>query len=338
VQDGGLPNPRHGFPGNYFNNPALQRTFDNFLANKPGPGGIGLQDRYAAAWAHVAQRFQGNPSVLGYEIMNEPFPGGGFLSCVSPKRCPVKDRELTHLERKVDRAVRSADPHTLVFYEPFATFNFGFKDHIGSLDDPNAVFAWHDYCLSDEAAGCASHAATMANASAFAAHSGDGSMMTEFGATNSARDLRHMVLLADHHMVPWTEWAYCYCHDITTTSRKEGMVVDPFKAKRGANLVTSVLDSLAEPYPQVITGTPRSWGYDHSTRELSFTYTTRKASGSGSFPAKSITQIAAPRLDYPNGYTAKVKGGTVVSRLGARVVLVASSPGAIMVTVSIAPR
>jgi endoglycosylceramidase len=107
-----------------------------------------------------------------------------------------------------------------------------------------------------------------------------------------------MVSLADRYMVPWTEWAYCYCHDITTISRHEGMVVNPFKAARGANLVTSIRDSLVEPYPQVIAGTPRSWGYDHSTRTFSFTYATRKASGSGSFSAGSVTQIATPRLDY----------------------------------------
>src|SRR2546426_6402707 len=58
VQDDGLPNePKAGFPNNYFVNPALQRAFDNFWANRPGPDGVGLQDHYAAAWAHVAQRF-----------------------------------------------------------------------------------------------------------------------------------------------------------------------------------------------------------------------------------------------------------------------------------------
>lgn len=338
VEDGGLANPRHGFPGNYLTNPALQRAYDNFWADKPGPGGIGLQDRYAAAWAHVAQRFRGDPSVLGFEIMNEPFPGSNALACVRPAGCPVKDAELTGLERKVDRAIRSVDTRTLVFYEPFATFNFGFQDHIGSLKDPNAVFAWHDYCLVNEAAGCTTHATTMANAAAFVAHSGDGSMMTEFGATTSPRDLHQMVSLADHYMVPWTEWAYCYCHDITTSSRQEGMVVDPFKPKKGTNLVTSVLDSLVEPYPQVIAGTPRSWRYDHSTRMFSFTYTTRKVAGSGSFPAGSITQIATPRLDYPNGYTAQVKGGTIVSPPTTPVLRVASSSGATLVTISITPR
>jgi endoglycosylceramidase len=50
VQDEGLPaEPQAGFPANYFGMPALNRAFDHFWADDPGPGGVGLQDRYAAA-------------------------------------------------------------------------------------------------------------------------------------------------------------------------------------------------------------------------------------------------------------------------------------------------
>ena len=62
VQDDGLPNaPKLGFPLNYFVNIALNRAFDNFWKNVPGPGGVGLQDRYAAAWRHVAEYFGSTP-------------------------------------------------------------------------------------------------------------------------------------------------------------------------------------------------------------------------------------------------------------------------------------
>ena len=65
VQDGGLPNPTLGFPGNYLANPAVQHAFDVFWSNASGPGGVGLEDRFAAAWAHVAARFRSTRSVLG---------------------------------------------------------------------------------------------------------------------------------------------------------------------------------------------------------------------------------------------------------------------------------
>ena len=45
----GLPNPDAPFPTYYIQNPALQRAFDNFWANKAGPDGVPLQTHYAEA-------------------------------------------------------------------------------------------------------------------------------------------------------------------------------------------------------------------------------------------------------------------------------------------------
>ena len=92
VQDEGLESTHEGFPDNYFVDVALWRAFENLWANSPGPDGVGLQDHYAAAWAHVVQRFAGNPHVLGYEIMNEPFPGAEWTTCANPEgaRCSMK--------------------------------------------------------------------------------------------------------------------------------------------------------------------------------------------------------------------------------------------------------
>jgi endoglycosylceramidase len=59
----------------YVTSPAVQRAMDNFYANRAGPGGVGLQERYAAAWRKVAERFAANPTVVGYDLMNEPFAG-----------------------------------------------------------------------------------------------------------------------------------------------------------------------------------------------------------------------------------------------------------------------
>lgn len=136
-----------GFPGNYLEMPALQRAYDHFWENSPGPGGIGLQDRYAAAWRHVAQRFRGDRSVLGYELFNEPWPGTGYAACLTAAGCPAFDATLTAFNRRVDAAIRSVDRATLVWYEPNVLFDFGAPTNVGGLDDPNAGFSWHDYCL-----------------------------------------------------------------------------------------------------------------------------------------------------------------------------------------------
>lgn len=59
----------------YFTSEAVQTALDHFWANSPGPDGIGLQDHYARAWRRVAERFRDEPAVLGFDLMNEPYPG-----------------------------------------------------------------------------------------------------------------------------------------------------------------------------------------------------------------------------------------------------------------------
>jgi endoglycosylceramidase len=59
----------------YYVSEDVQAALDHFWSNSPGPDGVGLQDHYAEAWQFVAKRFQDEPAILGYDLMNEPFPG-----------------------------------------------------------------------------------------------------------------------------------------------------------------------------------------------------------------------------------------------------------------------
>ena len=59
----------------YDTSPAVQSALDHFWANSAAPDGKGLQDHYAQVWQFVAQRFRDEPAVLGYDLMNEPYPG-----------------------------------------------------------------------------------------------------------------------------------------------------------------------------------------------------------------------------------------------------------------------
>lgn len=59
----------------YLISPAVQTAFDNFWKNAAAPDGIGLQDHYANLWKHIAQRYANNTTIIGYDIMNEPFMG-----------------------------------------------------------------------------------------------------------------------------------------------------------------------------------------------------------------------------------------------------------------------
>ncbi len=58
----------------YFWGKACHRAFDNFWANRK-VNGKGLQDYYTACWVHIVERLGNKPAVIGFDVMNEPFPG-----------------------------------------------------------------------------------------------------------------------------------------------------------------------------------------------------------------------------------------------------------------------
>lgn len=58
----------------YFWGKACHTAFDNFWANRKVRG-KGLQDYYADCWAHIIEKIGNKPAVIGFDVMNEPFPG-----------------------------------------------------------------------------------------------------------------------------------------------------------------------------------------------------------------------------------------------------------------------
>ena len=333
--------PLLGFSANYFLLPALMTAYDNFWANATVDG-EGLQDWYAAAWQHVAAYFKANPYVLGYDLYNEPDPGSDIYSCLlSADGCPSFDATLTSFYTKVDRAIRQVNTTALLFGEPTLLFDIGNPSSLGSTGDTDSGFSFHLYCpfasvssLLDFACP-SSDTATFGNAEAVSSRTGDALLMTEFGATNDTGILGEDVAAAASAKVGWMMWAMCYCGDPTTSSSSEGLVNDLTQAPSGSNVNTGMLDALAVPHPDLVSGTPGGYGYDASTQVFTLTYSTERADGTGAFAAGSRTSVSVPAVQYPSGYHVTVAGGTAVSTGG--VLQVASCPGAATVTVTVSP-
>ncbi len=334
VQDGGLPNPKHGFPANYYTDPALQRAEDHFWANRPAPDGVGLQAHYAAAWRHVARMFRTAPGVLGYELLNEPSAGTQFLICLSAARCPAFDAQLTAFHRRVAQAIRTVDRRTLIFYEPDVGFDFGKATSVGALRHGAAGFAFHDYCVSASPNGGSSEPQGFANARGYVARTHEALILTEFGSNPFRVDLTGMVSLADRNMVPWIEWSYCPCRD-PTGATPDPVVLNPALPPLGSNVGRFAQGILVEPFPHLIAGTPLAWSYERQTKTFRLRYSTARADGRGRFPAGAITEIATPHLIYGRPYAVHVLGGAIVSRSGARILDVAACPGARQVSVQV---
>ena len=340
VQDDGLPNPRNGFPGNYLTNPALQYAFDHFWSNDPGPGGVGLVDRYAAAWRHVAARFRSTAGVLGYDLLNEPWPGSNWEPCLNPAGCPSFDTgPLAAMTRKATGAIRTVDRRHIVWQEPNVLFNFGSKTHLPKIGS-NSGFSFHDYCLNNAAPSCpTSEALTFDNADDEAARTDRALMLTEFGATNEHPRIEHIVDLADDHMVSWTWWAYCGCDDPTTSGpgNVQAIVKDPRQPPTGPNVIRRKLAMLERPYPQVIAGTPTSFSYDPANGVFRLTYSTSTPDGKV-LPRRSKTTVYVPRRHYPDGYDVRARGAGIASTPDSQHLVLKRRDGAAKVTLTVTPR
>jgi endoglycosylceramidase len=349
VQDDGLPAaPQTGFPGNYIAMPALERAFDHFWQNSSGPDGPGLQERYAQAWAHVAARFQGNPFVMGDDLFNEPWPGSQWPTCANLEGCPAFDQAyLAPFMKSVIAAIRSADPSLVTYYEPNVLFDFGADTSIGSPGDARSGMSFHDYCVVGNfgipqsglsGMGCdQAEQRVFQNADAQSQRTGDALLLTEFGATDDLSVIQRLVNDSDQHMVGWEYWAYCGCADPTGSPQAESLVDDPSKPPTGSNVRWQKLAVLERPYPQAVAGTPTGFSYDADTDVFRLSYSTARASGDGSFPAGSETDVYVPSLHYPNGYSVQVTGAAPISAPGSRVLRLASCTGSSTVSVRVAP-
>lgn len=63
----------------YFTSPAVKTSLTNFWKNKKAEDGVGIQDRYIAMWKMLAERYKGNTTVIGFDLMNEPNIGWGNI-------------------------------------------------------------------------------------------------------------------------------------------------------------------------------------------------------------------------------------------------------------------
>ncbi|MCW2795984.1 cellulase family glycosylhydrolase [Nocardioides sp.] len=350
VQDDGLPAmPQLGFPYNYFAMLGLNRAFDNFWANADGPGGVGLQDRYAAAWARVTRFFRQIPKVLGVDLFNEPWPGSTWALCANPLGCPLFDAKLEAFTQRSIDAIRRVDKRTAVFYEPHVLFNNGAQTGL----DPTGQrlgFSFHDYCLTadlglGETGGPDPVCGTFddlvwSNTAAHVAATGHPPLLTEFGATKDQATLKDMVGRAEAAMTGWQYWAYCGCDDPTTTGpgATQALVLDPAKPPAGDNVDWAKMRALVVPHPLAVAGTPTAYHFQRGNLVFRAAWSVARAGRAGHFGSGSRTSISVPHRVYRHGYVAHVRGGRVVSAPDARTLVVAQGDHARQVHVVVRPR
>lgn len=102
-------------------------------------------------WAMVAQRFKNKPSVLAYELVNEPWAGDvwGHPKMWFPKFADSENLQkfYAHLHEKI----RAVDNETIIFFESATggnlPFSAGFTEGPGGPDyNDRQAYAYHVYC------------------------------------------------------------------------------------------------------------------------------------------------------------------------------------------------
>jgi endoglycosylceramidase len=292
------PNPKLSFPAGYFHSPAVQAAWANFWADAPGPGGIGLQERYDAALSALATKFKTDDWVLGYDVMNEPWPGPQYATCETDVGCPALEQQLlAPFYTKAARSIRKFDPRHLIFVEPFLTFDYDGNTSLAGFGSPDNGLSFHPYIAGQIGAGI------MSRAVALSSRNGDALLVTEFGATTDTSSLTEFAGGFDAQMMPWIYW-----------SLNQYLVADLHKAPGGSNVPSpAALGALVRPYPLAIAGVPTSFAFDAATRRFSLDYTTRRVTG-GTFEPGTVTDVLVPRSTYPKGYSVSVVGATVRSK------------------------
>jgi endoglycosylceramidase len=317
----GLPNPPDAvFPLYYIQNPAMQRAFEHFWANDPGPDGVGLQVNYVRGLVRIAQRFANEPWVLGYDLMNEPWPGATWQPCLTG--CPELEQSLiVPFQRKASDTVLAAAPGRLAFVEPFVLFNFGQAATSLPGTRPGAALSFHSY-----AGNVAGEESVVRLAVEAAERDGAPLIATEFGATLDPTTLQRIADQLDARLVPWLEWAY-----------NESIIADRTQPAGPDNLRSvAAFEALVRPYPTAVAGVPTSMTFDRTTG-------TFEAAFSPPVPAPReraarITVVEVPARLYPDGYRVRARGAWVDSPRCASRLILRTKPRATTVSVQVTPR
>ncbi len=331
---GELPPSNIGFPLDIFFDSAKNAALDKFWANDPGPTGAGQLNEYAAMVQYLANHYNGNPNVVGIEIMNEPRPGNQFLPSILGSSYH-EAQQLTPFYNQVATAIRSVNPDATIFFEPSVAATAMVPVRLGTVHDPNSALSFHDYAFVNLGGLVLPFVNVIANTAAdYAKAHNIPAIMTEFGSSSNPSSLNQTMAPADQHLLSWTEWSYANTTYRGVDGTVEWLVDDPSKPLEGDNVNWDNLKILTRPYAQTIAGTPQSMSYNENDGTFKFSYTTDRVDGQGRFAPGSETIISVPDVHYPNGYTVSVEGGTVVSTDNGKIIIASGDVTTVTVTVT----
>lgn len=336
--------PAFGFPFNYFT-PQVSEAFDNLWAEN----GV-VRDGFRDAWIGVASRWKDQDYSMGYDLLNEPWAGLEYPTCLLPPvGCPTHDSaSLQPFFEHALAGIRTVDKNNLVWFESQPLISTGAPTGFGPVQGESQLgYSFHYYCPFTTLANAAqlglitgalpvglTPTCDLFGPNVFNQARAQGDRMqavevlTEFGATDDLAVIRQVVELADARLVGWQYWQYKNFSDPTTESQGSGSQSLFADDTDLASVKVEKLKLLERTYPQATAGLPVALSFNSDTGAFSYRYTPRAT-------ATAPTEIHVPALHYPQGYTVAVTGATVTSAANAPRLTLTNNNGATEVTVTI---
>jgi len=276
--------------------PATLKAFRLFFVNASN-----VQDDFAAAASVVATRFEREPAVLGYEIMNEPL---AFLS-------PRGDAALLDFHVRLARAIRRVDRRHLIAFEPDSIRNFTNEAAIpdapfpvrGALYAPHIytdVFDGGDYSSGDPAA----LEPSMAHAAAEAAGWGAPLLVGEYGIDPNAPNANAWITaeldLQDRFRASSTFWLW------EEISSGHWGLFDGESSEPGGERIGRTT-ALSRVYARAVPGRVLEHAFDADANTLRLRYEARGA---------APLELFVPARRYPAGFVLRCDGAPVSAAAG----------------------
>ena len=252
-----------------------------------------LQDHYILSWQKVAERFKDNPGVIGYDLMNEPYPG----DLVSAVALTFEKTRLKDFYDRLIPAIRDVDDDKWIFFEPQSfMINFGVASTLPALTDPRSgekrlAYAPHAYPLT--------------------LHEGIPYNLTD--KFNMREWNRNRVKELNRHQVPLIVGEFGGSDDVPGF----GEYLDDSLAMydlMGAGWTywdnhpggwgpldsdlneTPKVNHLVRPYPRAIAGQPIEFSFDVETKVFTLAFAEKQG-------VTGPTEIHLPDRHYPNGWS-----------------------------------
>jgi endoglycosylceramidase len=343
----GTHEPDVGFPCNLFGGDKIRTDIDHaytaFWQNAHLPGLLqeGLQDAYIRMVKYVVNALKDEESnLIGFDLMNEPFVGIQWPSCINIPRdkmnlqnlnfleknlgCREFDKNLTQFYQKLVTAIRDDNQDTILWYETNLLYGLGAKNYLGKVQGKNIGLSFHDYTGKNVNA-------PIQQALSYQKQNKVPLLEGEYGATTDLALLKKFAEANNKSMISSIYWAYAndasyrFCtigKYLPTDPRKQGIVIDLKKPLEAPNLNVDMLNVLSGVYPQEISGTPLSFSYDQNKKIFLLKYNPVNPLGK---VVASATKIYIPLMQFPNGYKVRVKNGVVVSKKNSEYLLVENS-------------